>query len=150
MANIVHGFAAMGHHPGDALLVACTAQAAERVTEADPQGLANTLWGFAKVSSLVHEKLLATMPLLGWMFSSRRNCEYLYAMSQLQFNPGGALLRAYEAAAVRRAVGFNPQHVVRVASTYTRFIQAIDRKAAFCVGSGYCSAKLRWQSHVLS
>ena len=39
----------MGHHPGDGLLVACAAQAAERVAEAHPQGLTNTLWGFAKL-----------------------------------------------------------------------------------------------------
>ena len=49
LANIVHGFASMRHHPGNALLVACAAQAAERIAEAYPQGLANTLWGFAKL-----------------------------------------------------------------------------------------------------
>lgn len=47
MANIVHGFAAMDHHPGDAVLAACAAQAAKRVNEANPTDLANTLWGFA-------------------------------------------------------------------------------------------------------
>ena len=47
VANIVHGFAAMGHNPGNALLAACASQAAERVAEAVPQNLANTLWGFA-------------------------------------------------------------------------------------------------------
>ena len=36
--------------------------------------------------------------------------------SQLQFNPGDALLRACEAAAVRRADDFKPQDVVRVGS----------------------------------
>ena len=49
VANIVHGFAAMGHHPGSALLAACALQAAERVAEAAPQNLANTAWGFAKL-----------------------------------------------------------------------------------------------------
>ena len=73
LANIVHGFAAMRHHPGDALLVACAAQAAERFSEANPQELSNTLWGFAKVSFLVHLMLLAAMPLPGWILSSRRN-----------------------------------------------------------------------------
>ena len=110
----------MRHHPGDVLLVACAAQAAQRVAEADPQNLANTLSGFAKVSSLVHPKLLATMPPPGWNFSSRCNFQYLHAMSQLQFNPGEALLRACEAAAVRRAGTFSPQNVVRVAITSTR------------------------------
>ena len=112
LANIVHGFAAMRHHPGDALLVACAAQAAERFCEANPQGLSNTLWGFAKVSLLVHLMLLAAMPLPGWILSSRRNLN-VCAMSQLQFSPGNALLRASEAAAVRRAEEFKPQHVVR-------------------------------------
>lgn len=50
VANIVHGFAAMHHHPGDAVLAACTAQAAQRMDQANPHDLANTLWGFAKIS----------------------------------------------------------------------------------------------------
>ena len=110
----MHGFAAIRHHPGDALLVACAAQAAERVTEADPQGLVNTVWGFAKVSFLVHLKLLAAFLSLSEDVLKQMQFEYLYAMSQLQFNPGGALLRAYEAAAVTCAAEFSPQAVVRV------------------------------------
>lgn len=46
-SNIVHGFAAMGHHPGDALLEACAEQAAARMREANLQSVSNTLWGFA-------------------------------------------------------------------------------------------------------
>lgn len=46
-ANIVHGFAAMGHHPGDALLDACAAQAAARMREANMHSVSSTLWGFA-------------------------------------------------------------------------------------------------------
>ena len=46
-ASIVHGFAAMGHHPGGALLEACAAQAAARACEANLQSVSNTLWGFA-------------------------------------------------------------------------------------------------------
>lgn len=69
----------MSHHSGDALLLACAAQAAKRIAKAKTQDLTMTAWGFAK----------------------------------LQFTRGDALLRAYEAAAVRRADEFNPQNVVR-------------------------------------
>ena len=47
LSNIVHGFAALGHHPGNVLLATCASQAAEHVAEALPQNLAITLWGFA-------------------------------------------------------------------------------------------------------
>ena len=50
MANIVHGFAAMDHHPGDAVLAACATQAAQRMGQANPHDLADTLWGFAKLN----------------------------------------------------------------------------------------------------
>ena len=79
LANIVHGFAAMRHHPGGALLGACAAQAAKRIAEAYPQGLANTLWGFAKVSSLVHLQLLATMPLPGRLKQTQFNNDMRFA-----------------------------------------------------------------------
>ena len=49
LSNVVHGFAAMSHHPGNALLLACAAQAAKRTAGAKPQELANTAWGFAKL-----------------------------------------------------------------------------------------------------
>ena len=49
LSNVVHGFAAMSHHPGNALLLACAAQAAKRIAEANEQNLANTAWGFAKL-----------------------------------------------------------------------------------------------------
>ena len=39
----------MSHHPGDALLMACAAQAAKRIAEAKQQTLSNTAWGFAKL-----------------------------------------------------------------------------------------------------
>ena len=50
-SNIVHGFAAMGHHPGGALLAACAAQAAARMRDANLQSVSCTLWGFATMSS---------------------------------------------------------------------------------------------------
>ena len=50
VATIVHGFAAMDHHPGDAVLAACAAQAAQRINQANPLDLANTLWGFARLN----------------------------------------------------------------------------------------------------
>ena len=53
VATIVHGFAALRHHPGHALLAACAAQAAERVAEASAQCLENTIWGFAKCALAV-------------------------------------------------------------------------------------------------
>ena len=50
VANIVHGFAAMHHHPGDEVLAACAAQAAQRIKHANPLDLANILWGFARLN----------------------------------------------------------------------------------------------------
>ena len=39
----------MSHHPGNAALLACAAQAAKRIAEANEHILANTAWGFAKL-----------------------------------------------------------------------------------------------------
>ena len=58
MATIVHGFATMDHHPGDEVLAACAAQAAQRIKQANPLDLANTLWGFAKLRFHPGHKLL--------------------------------------------------------------------------------------------
>ena len=49
VANILHGFATMGHHPGAALLEACAAQALKRIHECEPQNLSNILWSCAKL-----------------------------------------------------------------------------------------------------
>ena len=57
-SNIVHGFAAMGHHPGDVLLEACAVQAAARMCEANLQSVSNTLWGFATLRHKPGDALL--------------------------------------------------------------------------------------------
>lgn len=80
MANTVHGFAAMRHHPGDALLGACSAQAAKRIAEATSQDLGNTLWGFAKLTFNPGRALL-------------RACEAAAVTRAGSFNPQGVVCR---------------------------------------------------------
>ena len=74
VANILHGLATMDHHPGEALLEACTAQAIECIWEATPQSVANTLWSFA---TLQHNPGAALL----------RGLEAAAARSAAAFNP---------------------------------------------------------------
>ena len=43
VANILHGFATMDHHPGEALLEACATQAVCRIWQVNLQEVANIL-----------------------------------------------------------------------------------------------------------
>ncbi len=49
LANIVHGFASMQHHPGHALLGALAAQARKQLPHFITQTAANIMWAFAKL-----------------------------------------------------------------------------------------------------
>lgn len=72
----------MGDHPDNALLVACAAQAAERVAEAISQDLANTIWAFAKLQVNPGDALL-------------RACEAAAVRRAVDFNPQEVVRHAH-------------------------------------------------------
>ena len=116
VANILHGFATMGHHPGDSLLAACAAQAVERMREATAQNVANTVWSFATLQHNPGDALLAACAAQAheriWEASPQNLANTVWSFATLQNHPGAALLQNLEAAAVRSAAAFNPQTVV--------------------------------------
>ena len=116
VANILHGFAAMGHHPGKALLGACAAQAVKRTWEATPQNVANILGSYAKLQHNPGDALLAAcaaQALERIREATPQNlANTVRSFATLQHHPGSALLRSCEAAAVRSAAAFSPQSVV--------------------------------------
>ena len=117
MSNILHGFATMGHHPGEELLEACAAQAIARISEATPQTVANNVWSFATLQHNPGGVLLAACAAQAVKRIREANpqnvANTVWSFATLQHNPGAALLQSSEAAAVRNAAAFNPQSVVR-------------------------------------
>ena len=52
-------YAALGHHPGEGLLLRIEEEVREKVSDFSPQGLTNTLWAYAKLKHPVSRNLLS-------------------------------------------------------------------------------------------
>ena len=106
VANILHGFATMDHHPGEALLQACAARAVDRIWEATPQAVANTVWSFAKLQHSPGGVLLAACAAQAVnrirQATPQEVTNTLWSYAKLQHHPGDALLAACAARAVDR------------------------------------------------
>lgn len=109
----------MQHHPGDALLAACAAQAAQRLEETSPQELSRLLWGFAELKRDPGPAALAAYAAHAAQCihkaSPQLMAKTLMGFAKLGHAPDGALLRACEAAAEAPAAKLASQPVVREA-----------------------------------
>ena len=117
MVDLVGGFAAMQHHPGDALLAACAAQAAQRIEETSPEELSRLLWGFAELKCEPGPAALAAYAAHAakciHKASPQLMARTLMGFAKLGHAPDGALLRACEAAVEAPAAKSASQPVVR-------------------------------------
>ena len=103
----------MGHHPGEALLEACAAQAIVYIRTATPQEVANTLWSYAKLQHSPGDAFLAACAALALarIRKAQDVAITLWSYVKLQYDPGDALLAAYAARAAKRVFEASPQNL---------------------------------------